>query len=115
MSSILLDKLEEMGDDKAELYLADKNCKVFKKEDVVKFLDLDETDKIVYVAEEQDCDDFASALYAEGLGLVWTTKHALCFFVDETNILWFVEPQSDKIARDLEDWQGWDCRMFLSR
>ena len=115
MSSILLDKLEEMGDDKAELYLADVNCKVYKKEDVVKFLNLGETDKIVYIPEEQDCDDFAAELYGKGVPLLWTTKHALNFFVDTENTLWFIEPQTDQIARDLEDWQGWDCRFFISR
>ena len=116
MSSILLDKIEEMGDDKVELYLADIACKVYKKEDVIKFLELDETDKIVFVDELFDCDDFAAEVYGLGFGLVWTSKHALNWFVEyETNILWFVEPQQDKIAKELEDWQGWNVRMFISR
>ena len=115
MSSILLDKLEEMNDDKAEPYLADRPCKVYKKEDMVAFLDLDETNSIVYVAEEQDCDDFAAEVFGKGLGLVWTTVHALNWFIDTDGVLWFVEPQTDKIAKNLEDWQGWDIRFFLSR
>ena len=115
MSSILLDKLEEMKDNKAELYLADNLCKVYKKDDVVKFLALDETDEITYVAEEHDCDDFAAELYGKGVSLLWTNVHALNWFIDEQNTLWFVEPQSDKIAKDLENWQEWDVRFFLSR
>ena len=97
MSSILLDKLEEMKDDKAELYLADSACKVFKRSDVVNFLNLDETDKITYVAEEHDCDDAAAELYGKGVPLLWTNVHALNWFVDENYKLWFVEPQTDKI------------------
>ena len=115
MSSILLDKLEEMGDDRAELYLADNDCKVFNKQEVMDFLVLDETDKIVYVPETMDCDNFAALLYGKGLPLLWTNKHALQWFVDDAdNFLWFVESQSDKIARNLDNWQGWDVRMFLN-
>ena len=116
MSSIILDKLDEMGDDKVELYLADNICKVYKKEDVVKFLGLSEIDKIPYVAETHDCDDFAAELYGEGIPLVWTNAHALNWFIEyDKNILWFVEPQTDTIARNLENWQGWEVRFFLSR
>ena len=116
MSSILLDKLEEMGDEKAEIYLPDTDCKVYKKEDVIKFLDLDETDKIKYDGEEQDCDDFGAEVYGLGLGLLWTTKHALNFFVEyETNTLWFAEPQTDELSLVLEDWEGLDVRFFLGR
>ena len=115
MSSILLDKLEEMKDDKAELYLADVDCKVYRKEEVEAFLKLDETDKIVFVPEEKDCDDIAAELFGEFAGLIWTTKHALNWFIDECDTLWFIEPQQDKLSQTLEDWQGWDCRFFLSR
>jgi len=115
MSSILLDKLEEMGDDKAEPYLADAACKVYNKDEVKSFLGLDETDKIIYKAEEMDCDDFAAELYGKGVPLVWTNAHALNWFIDENNTLWFIEPQTDKISSVLENWQGWDIRFFLSR
>jgi len=114
-SSILLDKLEDMGDDKAEIFLPDNMYKVFRKEDVKEFLKLDETDKIKYVAEEYDCDDFAAELFGKGLSLVWTGKHALNFFIDETNMVWFVEPQTGKISQTLETWQGYEVRFFLGR
>ena len=115
MSSILLDKLEEMGDDKAELYLADNDCKIFLKDSVIDFLVLDETSEIIYVPETMDCDDFAAELYGKGLPLLWTNLHALNWFIDLTNTLWFVESQTNKISRNLEGWQGWDVRMFLNR
>jgi hypothetical protein len=115
MSSILLDKLEEMGDESAELYLADKQCKVYSKEVVKAFLGLDETDKITYVAEDMDCDDFAAMLFGMGLGLLWTAKHAMNFFISDDEEVYFVEPQTDKISHVLEDWQGLAVRSFLSR
>ncbi len=114
MSSILLDKLEEMKDDKADLLLADIACKVYKKDDVVKFLGLDETNKITYIAEFHDCDDFAAELYGKGFGLLWTAVHALSWFVDENNTLWFVEPQNDEISQTLESWATWDVRFFMN-
>jgi len=114
-SSILLDKLEEMGDNKAEVYLPDHDIKIYKRDDVVKFLDLDETDKIAFIAESMDCDDYAAILFGKFAGLIWTNAHALNFFISDEETLWFIEPQTDKLARDLEDWQGFDIRFFLGR
>lgn len=115
MSSILLDKLEEMGDDHAELYLPDSKCKIYKKDDVIKFLHLDETNKITYVKETMDCDDFAAELYGKGMSLIWSNVHALNFFISEDKELWFVEPQNDKVSKALENWQGFEIRFFLGR
>uniref|UniRef100_A0A6M3LNB6 Agglutinin C-terminal domain-containing protein n=1 Tax=viral metagenome TaxID=1070528 RepID=A0A6M3LNB6_9ZZZZ len=114
-SSILLDKMEEMGAGNAEIYLPDANFKVYNKEDVKAFLKLDEIDKIPYVTETFDCDDFAAELFGMFAGLVWTNAHSLCWFIDENETLWFLEPQSDDIAPDLEDWQGWRIRFFIGR
>ena len=113
MSSILLDKLEAMKDPLADIHLPDAACKVYDKDEVVRFLGLDETDKIVYVPEKMDCDDFARRLFGEFASLVWTNAHALNWFVDKEGKLWFIEPQSDQIAPDLAGWQGWDIRFFL--
>jgi len=115
MSSILLDKLEEMGDDKADIYLPDTHCKVYDKEEVKAFLGLDEIDSIPYVEEEHDCDDFAAELFGEFAGLVWTNLHALNWFVDTDGVFWFIEPQQDKISQVLENWQGYGIRFFIGR
>ena len=110
-ASILLDKLEEMNC-KAEIYLPDAKMKVYNKEDVKKFLSLDEIDRILYVAEEMDCDDFAAELFSKFAGIVWTNTHAFNWFISENEELFFVEPQNDKISQTLE---SWDIRFFLGR
>ncbi len=114
-SSILLDKMEEMGYEDAEIYLPDANFKIYNKADVKSFLCLDETDKIPYVTETQDCDDFAAEVFGMFAGLVWTNVHGLNWFIDENKTMWFIEPQTDDIAPDLEDWQGCRIRFFIGR
>jgi len=113
--AILKAKLNEIGDDIAALYPSDTLCKIYNKTDVIEFLGLNEVDKITFVAETMDCDDFAAEVYGKGLPLVWTNIHALSWFIDENLSLWFVEPQSDQIASNLDNWQGWDVRFFLAR
>jgi len=115
MSSILLDKLDDMDDDRADIYLADVDCKVYKKQLVMALLGLYEVNKLEYVAETMDCDDFAATLYGKGLPLIWTNLHALNWFIDDNEALWFVEPQTNKISQALENWQGWDVRFFINR
>ena len=114
-SSILLDKLEEMRDDEAEIYLPDANIKVYNTDDVKDTQELEEVSSIKYVAEEHDCDDFAAQLYGKFAGLVWTNVHALNFFYDQDATFWWIEPQTKKLSRTLEGWQGSDVRFYIAR
>ena len=114
MSSILLDKLEEMNCT-GEIYLPDAACKTYTKSSVMDHYALVETSGIDYIAEVHDCDDFAALLFADFAGLVWTNTHALNWFVDENETLWFVEPQTGQLAQTLEGWQGNDIRFFVGR
>ena len=113
-SSIMLDKLEEMGVD-AEIYLPDMNFKVYKKADVTKSQSLHEISAIRFVAESHDCDDFAAKLFGKWAGLVWTNVHALNWFIDENGIFWWIEPQNKKISKTLDAWQGNDIRFLIGR
>ena len=115
MSSILLDYLDSIGDENAGIFLPDGDCKIYSKIDVMNYLGLDETSEIAFVDEIHDCDDFAAKMFGKFAGLVWTGVHALNWFIDTENKLWFVEPQNDKIADRLEDWQGAQVRFFLGR
>ena len=121
ISSILLDKLEEMGDIAADFNLADNVSRLYTEADVKKLLDLSEVDKIIFVAEDMDCDDFAGILYGEFCkqrafpgGIVDSHIHRLNWFVNENLVLKFIEPQTKKISTNLESWQGWDIKFFLS-
>lgn len=114
MSSILLDKLEGMGCE-APVYLPDDVCKIYKMQDVVSRLKLQQIDRLVYIPEMHDCDDFAAKLFGEFAGLVWTNVHALNWFVSDEGKFWFVEPQTSQIADKLADWQGWEIQFFLGR
>jgi len=114
MNAIIQSKIDEMNDE-ASIFMPDMKMKIYNKEEIKKWLNLDETDKIVFVEEEHDCDDFAAELFGKGVPVIWSTKHALNWFVDTMDTLWFIEPQTDKISQTLEDWQGWDIRFFLGR
>ena len=114
-SSILLDKLEEIGDSDAGIYLPDKGIKIYKKEDVNKAYELEEVSSISYIAEAHDCDDFAAKLFGKFAGLVWTNVHALNWFLDENSNFWWIEPQKRKVSSALEAWQGSEVRFFIAR
>jgi hypothetical protein len=114
-SSILLDKLDEIGDDRAEIYLPDEAIKIYNKDEVAKSHELKEVSSIKYVAEEHDCDDFAAELYGKFAGLAWTNVHGLNFFYDQEAIFWWIEPQTRKLSLVLETWQGYEVRFFLAR
>lgn len=96
--------------DHTRVYLPDTMMKTYRKEDIVKFLGADETDKIVYSLEDMDCDDFARILFGKGLGLLWTDNHAINFFITPEKVLYYVEPQNDMVSVNLE---GLDIRLFV--
>jgi hypothetical protein len=88
-------------------------------EDLIKFLEYDDTDKLSYISETFDCDDFASVLdgreaewharVASGefhagtsFGIIALTRgtdklHAMNIFIDDKHTLWLVEPQTDSV------------------
>jgi hypothetical protein len=121
VSSVLLDKMEEMGDSAADLHLADRTSRRYRKADVQKLLDVSETATLTYVKEDMDCDDFAGVLYGEFCrqrafpgGIVDSHIHRLNWFIDEAGTFWFIEPQTRTMSRTLENWQGWDIKFFMS-
>ena len=110
-----------MGDAAADLNLADNISRLYTEADVKQLLDLSEVDKIVFVTEDMDCDDFAGILYGEFCkqrafpgGIVDSHIHRLNWFINENLVLKFIEPQTKKISTALESWQGWDIAFFLS-
>ncbi len=113
MSSILQDKLEEIGQGEAPIYLPDSSMKVYSKAEVLTCYELVEVSSIPYIAEAHDCDDFAAELFGKFAGLVWTDVHALNWFVDETNTFWWVEPQTRVLSQTIGT--EYAVRFFLGR
>ena len=106
-------KLEHLG---RKFYLSDKKHYLLSAgDDIALFLAQDQTNKIDYVGDIYDCDDFAYRLMGQFsipdwsslcFGIVWTTAHALNCVIDEDKKLWFIEPQTDELMRELEPWMG---------
>lgn len=98
------------------LYLSDsKSYKLCNLNDINIFLKADQTDKLIYKEETFDCDDFANRLFGQfsvpewadlTIGKMWTDKHACLILIDEGEVLWILEPQTDKLQNNLELWQG---------
>ena len=59
MSSILLDKLEDMNCT-GEIYLPDNDCKTYTKNSVSDHYSLVEISGITYLPEEHDCQNFVN-------------------------------------------------------
>lgn len=103
---------------------ADNDYQCVSKKEMEEFLADDNTNKLDYQSESNDCDDFALAL--RGRVVEWysraKTKKAICFgmvhgdirkseeddefrphainyFIDENKTLWMIEPQNDKIFK----------------
>ena len=75
-------------------------------DDINTFLKQDATDRIKYIKERYDCDDFAYRLkgqfsipgWAElAIGIIWTKTHAQNCVVDANLDFWVIEPQNDNL------------------
>lgn len=96
-----------------DILIPDIAMKVYWKDDVAKFLKLDETDKIVYVPESMDSDGFALLLFGKeenSVSLLWTNDHAINYFVQPDGVLYYVEPQNDLMSVNIE---GFHIRFFI--
>jgi hypothetical protein len=84
-------------------------------EDINTFLEQDQTNRIKYVTEKFDCDNFSFRLKGQfsipgwatlSIGLVRTDLHMLSGFLDNNLQWWFIEPQTDGLSDKLATWQG---------
>lgn len=103
----------------AQVWLDDRDYSTYKREDLIAFLKVDNTDSYKYVKEGFDCDDFAKVMVGrEKEWYEWSQKergsafgivrgdirkyapfeyspHAMNVYIDENRKVWLVEPQSD--------------------
>ena len=98
----------------ASIFLSDTVYQLATLKDIDEFLRVDQTNKMGYVPEERDCDDFSFRLMGQfstpewsgvALGIIWTDLHALNCFIDQNSEFWFIEPQTDNIQQRLVSWQ----------
>ena len=96
-------------------FISDSTKYLCDIEDIQAFLEQDATNRLTYVTERFDCDDFTYRLMGQfsipgwseiAKGIIWTDKHALLGCVDANRDFWYIEPQSDSIQSKLESWQG---------
>lgn len=106
----------------SHIYLSDSQYWLCSDADIESFLSQDNTNKMGYVAEERDCDDFSYRLMGQlsipewsgiAFGIVWTNLHALCCFISDTGKFYFIEPQTNKLQENLEPWQGSEILFIL--
>jgi hypothetical protein len=96
----------------AHILLADEKYKTTSKSEIERYLEEDVLDKLKYVSEYYDCDDFSFALKGKlsnpdwgklPFGILWTETrsgaHALNCFVDKDREVWIIEPQTDEIFK----------------
>lgn len=104
------------------IYLSDNLYWLCSTADIERFLAQDNTNKMGYIQEERDCDDFSYRLMGQlstpewsgiAFGIVWTNVHALNCFIDDTGKFWFIEPQTAKLQDKLELWQGSEILFIL--
>jgi len=105
-----------------QIYLSDRFYLLCNTADISKFLQQDATNKYKYQSDVFDCDNFAYRLLGQfsipdwsylAFGLIWTDRHAMNIAVTEKEEVLFIEPQSDKIQVELEDWQGKKIRFVV--
>ncbi len=106
-----------------KLFISDMNdYKLVSDEDMAWFLAQDQTNKMGYVPEVRDCDDFSYRLMGQvsvpgwsdlAFGIVWTDAHALNCVILETKEFFFIEPQTDELQKELKSWQGTNIRFIM--
>jgi len=102
---------------KGTKFISDVNYKTTSKEEMMRFLKEDISDKYGYVSELYDCDDFAFKLMGQvsnpdwgclPFGIIYTKVnniyHALNCFIDKDRELWLIEPQNDSIYKCPKSW-----------
>lgn len=103
----------------AVILLTDDQYKTTSKDELLRFLREDATDKYSYVPEFYDCDNFSFRLIGQISNPSWGmipfgftfingggVNHALNCFIDIERELWLVEPQDDRMFKCPNKWKG---------
>lgn len=108
----LIEKIIRAKFPDCELYLSDHEYLLCSYDDIALFLAQDETNKMDYLSDELDCDDFSYRLMGQfsipdwsalAFGIIWTEGHAFNCCISEDRELLFIEPQTDEITDTCDD------------
>ena len=95
------------------VFVSDARYRLPSVDTIKRFLSVDDTDRLNYVLDFSDCDDYAFVLqgaqekhfWGKGyaFGILWYYNerfgHAVNFFIDRDRQLWIVEPQNDSVLK----------------
>jgi hypothetical protein len=104
------------------IYISDSKYWLCSEKDIENFLSQDDTNKMGYISEERDCDDFSYRLMGQlsipdwsgiAFGIIWTNVHAFNCLIDETGKFYFIEPQDGKIYETLQPYMGTEILFIL--
>ena len=95
----------------------DEKYKLCTRENIEDFLKIDITDKLEYIDNYRDCEDYSFILIAEikksafspiPFGLIWVdtgiSSHSVNIFIDNERNLYVIEPQNDSIFNFPDKW-----------
>lgn len=94
---------------KHSVHIRDEEYFLINKKEMEKILQLNYFSKMQWIANSRDCDNFSDVLqglisslgYRIAFGSVEVETeqglHALNFFIDENKVIWYIEPQTNKI------------------
>lgn len=125
--------LETLRLPRSKCFVGDRNYLAYPREQLEAFLAAQDLDKVKWVAEIHDCDDFARVLcgaerqwfrqhklgqYGSTLGTIWgdirrsetdtePRPHAVNVFIDADLELWLVEPQTDVLSKPTSNSEFW--------
>ncbi len=121
-NNYVFDILDQIKPKATHIYLSDSLYWLCSEKDIENFLSQDDTNKMGFVAEERDCDDFSYRLMGQlstknwagiAFGIVWTNTHALNCLITDDGKFYFVEPQTDDLLDKLEAWMGTEILFIL--
>lgn len=101
---ILFSQLPETKE--CSLFLLDHPYWVVDKAEMVRFLKKDKTNLFTYVEERYDCEDYTFRLLGNlsvpgwsdlAVFYVFGNHHAFSCFIDDEDMVWVIEPQTDRL------------------
>lgn len=94
----------------SKIFISDRHIDLCTDEEIKSFLTKDSTERKSYIPELFDCEQFSFRLFCNAkeyfadkgkncaFGIIWTTNHALCLFVNQEMEVRYIEPQNDQIV-----------------